>query len=219
MHACMHAYLYSFTCQSQFPLEVCGVRDPWRLTLCCLLSTHLHRSVPSQSQAVTKYGEMSWKLIAQQVPSRSHVQCLQRWKKALDPRLVKGPWSEEEDQLLSKLVKQHGLNAWKAIAKEITGRNTKQCRERWCNYLDPTLKRGKWTAEEDAIIMAMQKKVGNKWAAITKELPGRTDNQVKIRFNSLHRKESAKQSAEAYLSVLESTRKAAAVAAAAAAGK
>ena len=50
--------------------------------------------------AVTKYGEMSWKLIAAQVPSRSHVQCLQRWKKALDPRLVKGPWSEEEDQLL-----------------------------------------------------------------------------------------------------------------------
>ena len=43
---------------------------------------------------------MSWKLIAQQVPTRSHVQCLQRWKKALDPRLVKGPWSEEEDQLL-----------------------------------------------------------------------------------------------------------------------
>ena len=51
-------------------------------------------------QAVRNFGEMSWKLIAQQVPTRSHVQCLQRWKKALDPRLVKGPWSEEEDQLL-----------------------------------------------------------------------------------------------------------------------
>ena len=104
----------------------------------------------------------------------------------------------------SRLVKQHGLFAWKVIAKEITGRNTKQCRERWCNYLDPTLKRGKWTPEEDAIILSMQKKVGNKWAAITKVLPGRTDNQVKIRFNSLHRKENAKKSAEAYLSVLES---------------
>ncbi len=102
-------------------------------------------------------------------------------------------------------MRDHGLMAWKTIAKEITGRNTKQCRERWCNYLDPNLKRGKWTPVEDAIILAMQKQVGNKWAAITKELPGRTDNQVKIRFNSLYRKETAKQSAEAYLSVLETS--------------
>lgn len=108
----------------------------------------------------------------------------------------------------SKLVREHGLVAWKAIAKEITGRNTKQCRERWRNYLDPNLKRGKWTPEEDAIIMAMQRKVGNKWAAITKKLPGRTDNQVKIRFNSLNRKETAKQSAEAYLSKFNTAGKA-----------
>jgi hypothetical protein len=143
--------------------------------------------------AVAKIGEQNWKRIAENVPGRNHVQCLQRWKKALDPRLVKGPWSETEDSLLTSLVQENGFS-WKVVAKRINGRNTKQCRERWCNYLDPSLKRGKWSAEEDATIMAVQRQVGNRWATIAKDLPGRTDNQVKIRYHSLIRKDHAKQS-------------------------
>jgi Myb-like DNA-binding domain len=29
------------------------------------------------------------------LPGRTHVQCMHRWKKVLDPQLVKGPWSKE----------------------------------------------------------------------------------------------------------------------------
>ena len=140
-------------------------------------------------RAVGRIGEQNWKQIAQGVPGRNHVQCLQRWKKALDPSLVKGPWSEEEDNLLTSLVGVHGCK-WKVVAKRINGRNTKQCRERWCNYLDPQLNRGKWTDEEDATMLRMHEEVGNRWAAIAKVLPGRTDNQVKIRYHSLSRKDS-----------------------------
>ena len=45
-------------------------------------------------QAVQRIWERDWKIIAECVPGRNHVQCLQRWKKALDPKLVKGPWSD-----------------------------------------------------------------------------------------------------------------------------
>ena len=40
----------------------------------------------------------SWKKIAERLPNRTNVQCLHRWQKVLNPELVKGPWTEEEDQ-------------------------------------------------------------------------------------------------------------------------
>jgi len=145
------------------------------------------------SAAVAKIGERGWKRIAENVPGRNHVQCLQRWKNVLDPHHVKGPWSQAEDTLLTSLVGTNGF-MWKKISKCITGRNIKQCRERWCNYLDPSIKHGNWSADEDATIVDVQRRVGNRWATIAKDLPGRTYNQVKVRYHSLIRKYDAKLS-------------------------
>jgi hypothetical protein len=39
--------------------------------------------------AVKEYGEQSWTLIAKRVPHRKESQCLHRWKKVLNPRLVR----------------------------------------------------------------------------------------------------------------------------------
>jgi len=57
--------------------------------------------------AVQKYKESNWKSIAKMVEGRNHVQCLQRWKKVLQPGLIKGMWSPEEDELLLQLMKEH----------------------------------------------------------------------------------------------------------------
>lgn len=58
---------------------------------------------------------------------------------------VKGPWSPEEDAVLSTLVKQFGARNWSLIARGIPGRSGKSCRLRWCNQLDPCLKRKPFT--------------------------------------------------------------------------
>jgi hypothetical protein len=86
------------------------------------------------------------------------------------PTLVSGA---QEDEILKTLVRKQGARNWSLIAQGIPGRSGKSCRLRWCNQLDPTVKKEPFSELEDSHIIAAQRQHGNKWAIIARFLPGR----------------------------------------------
>ncbi|XP_059668217.1 transcription factor MYB60-like [Cornus florida] len=107
--------------------------------------------------------------------------------------IKKGPWTPEEDIILVSYIQEHGPGNWRAVPSN-TGllRCSKSCRLRWTNYLRPGIKRGNFTPHEEGMIIHLQALLGNKWAAIAKYLPQRTDNDIKNYWNT-HLKKKIKR--------------------------
>lgn len=104
--------------------------------------------------------------------------------------MKKGHWTSAEDAIIIEQMSKvrdeivsffvistyhHEKDAsWLEVVDALGGRRTtKQCRERWSNHLDPTLKKTKWTEEEDAQLVEAQNRLGNTWTRIAQEMPGR----------------------------------------------
>ncbi|KAK6871674.1 Myb-like DNA-binding protein BAS1 [Candida tropicalis] len=102
------------------------------------------------------------------------------------------PWTKEEDSKLVELVQadyKHPIDLdqvdWDSISEKISpdgSRKGKDCRKRWTNSLDPSLRKGKWTKEEDEALIEAYKKHGASWLKVSSEISGRTDDQCAKRY-------------------------------------
>ena len=63
----------------------------------------------------------------------------------------------QEDTLLRQLIAKHGARNWSVIAHGVRGRSGKSCRLRWCNQLNPCVKKEPFSEEEDAKIVQVRR--------------------------------------------------------------
>jgi hypothetical protein len=134
-----------------------------------------------------------WVAISAQITDRTSKQCINRWRRTLDPSIDRmngrtGSWTEDEDIKLKNAVHEHGSKDWAAIAALLPGRIMIQCYHRWHRILDTrvdqTLGRsGKWNEDEDINLKnAVHKHGGKQWAKIAALVPGRTRIQCQNRW-------------------------------------
>ncbi|CAL5004107.1 unnamed protein product [Urochloa decumbens] len=113
-------------------------------------------------------------------------------------KVKRGLWSPEEDEKLIRYITTHGYGCWSEVPEKAgLQRCGKSCRLRWINYLRPDIRRGRFTAEEEKLIISLHAIVGNRWAHIASHLPGRTDNEIKNYWNSWIKKKIRKPAASA----------------------
>jgi Myb-like DNA-binding domain len=68
------------------------------------------------------------------------------------------------------------------------GRVAKQCRERYLNHLDDSLRRGPWSPEEEEELVTLCQRYKGQWAEVCRLLPGRAYNDIKNHYNLIQRR-------------------------------
>lgn len=94
----------------------------------------------------------------------------------------------DEDDRLRELVHKYGEDNWSIIASKMKKRSTRQCRDRWINYLSPLAINGTWTSEEDKLLIEKVETYGRKWKFLTQFFFGRTDINIKNHYNFIQKK-------------------------------
>jgi hypothetical protein len=96
-------------------------------------------------------------------------------------------FSPDEDAQLTDLVAVHADEDWITISYLMPGRNLRQCRERWCYYLSPTVCLAPFTPDEDSLLRDKYAEMGPKWKAMAIHFHARTDIKLKNRWLLLER--------------------------------
>uniref|UniRef100_A0A087XX84 Small nuclear RNA activating complex, polypeptide 4 n=1 Tax=Poecilia formosa TaxID=48698 RepID=A0A087XX84_POEFO len=134
-----------------------------------------------------RHEERHWDSIAQELGTgRTAFMCLQMFQRFVSDSLKRSSWTAEEDEQLRELVQKMRIGnfiPYTQISYFMEGRDPTQLVYRWNQVLDPSLKRGSWTKQEDRLLLQAVARHGEKcWWKVRLEVPGRTDGACRDRY-------------------------------------
>eukprot|EP01134_Creolimax_fragrantissima_P007395 CFRG7395T1 len=95
-----------------------------------------------------------------------------------------GVWKNTEDEILKAAVMKYGKNQWARIASLLHRKTAKQCKARWYEWLDPSIKKTEWTREEEEKLLHLAKLFPTQWRTIAPMI-GRTGGQCLAHYEYL----------------------------------
>jgi pre-mRNA-splicing factor CDC5/CEF1 len=109
-----------------------------------------------------------------------------------------GVWKNTEDEILKAAVMKYGKCQWSRVASLLTRKSAKQCKARWYEWLDPSIKKTEWNREEEEKLLHLAKLMPNQWRTIA-PIVGRTAGQCMDHYEKLldQAQEQAMQEADA----------------------
>ena len=96
-----------------------------------------------------------------------------------------GIWKNTEDEILKAAVMKYGLNQWSRISSLLVRKSAKECKARWYDWLDPSIKKTEWTRDEEEKLLHLVKIFPCQWRTIAPIIGGRTPNQCIEQYDKL----------------------------------
>lgn len=99
--------------------------------------------------------------------------------------LIKGGvWKNTEDEILKAAVMKYGKNGWSRVASLLNRKSARQCKARWYEWLDPSIKKTEWNKDEEEKLLHLAKLMPNQWRTIA-PIVGRTAAQCMEHYERL----------------------------------
>ena len=95
-----------------------------------------------------------------------------------------GVWKNSEDEILKAAVMKYGKQNWSRVASLLNRKSAKQCKARWFEWLDPSVKKVDWSREEEEKLLHLSKLMPAQWRTIA-PIVGRTAAQCQEKYEQL----------------------------------
>lgn len=95
-----------------------------------------------------------------------------------------GVWKNSEDEILKAAVQKYGKQQWARVASLLNRKTAKQCKARWHEWLDPSVRKVEWSREEEEKLLHLAKLMPAQWKTVG-PLVGRTATQCQEHYEKL----------------------------------
>jgi hypothetical protein len=94
-------------------------------------------------------------------------------------------WTNTEDEILKAGMQKYGMNNWERVASLIDTHSARECKDRWYQFLDPTINKGEWSRAEEEKLVEYHDLFPEQWAVIASQIERRTAWQCEQHYEAL----------------------------------